>query len=79
MSKAAKICAILVNTGESGSENWLRIKKSTNLSVTMNPETETFDYIADEFASEELKSYKPSINQDLAVYKTEPDFTFFYN
>ena len=79
MSKAAKICAILVNTAESGSENWVRIKKSTTLSVTMNPETETFDYIADEFASEELKSYKPSINQDLAVYKDEPDFAFFYN
>lgn len=79
MSKAAKICALLINTAESGgSASWLRVKKSTNLSVTLNPETETFDFISDEYASEEIKSYKPSITQDLAVYKTEPDFNFFY-
>ena len=40
MSKAAKICAICVNTDTTGSsETWLRIKKSTTLTISQNPET----------------------------------------
>lgn len=79
MSKAAKICAICVNTATGGtSETWLRIKKSTTLTITQNPETETFDYIADETATTEIKQYNPSIDQDIAILPDEPDYMWFF-
>ena len=79
MSKAAKILALCVNTAtSSGSPTWLRVKKSTALTVSQNPETEDFDYIADEVKTTEIKAYAPTIDQDLAILPTEPDYEFFY-
>ena len=79
MSKAAKICAICVNTSSNdSSETWLRIKKSTALTISQNPETEDFDYIADEQKSTEVKQYNPSIDQDLAILPNEPDYDWFF-
>lgn len=79
MSKAAKICAICVNTSPSdSSETWLRIKKSTALTISQNPESETFDYISDETASNEIKQYNPTIDQDLAILPDEPDYKWFF-
>lgn len=45
----------------------------------MNPETEDADYIADEHPTTELKSYKPSIDQDLTMIKGEDDFEFVWS
>ena len=53
---------------------WKRIKKSTELTISMNPETEDVDYIADESPTTELKQYKPTIAQPLKMIKGEPDF-----
>lgn len=53
---------------------WKRIKKSTELTISMNPETEDVDYIADESPTTELKQYKPAISQPLKMIKGEPDF-----
>lgn len=81
MSKAAKICAICVNKAEdrkSGTPEWLRIKKSTALTITMNAETESFDYIADLDPTTEIKGYAPTIDQDLAVLPSEPDYQWFF-
>ena len=80
MSKAAKICAICVNKSEDkkGTPDWLRIKKSTALTITMNAETETFDYISDIDPTTEIKGYAPTIDQDLAVLKSEPDYQWFF-
>lgn len=44
----------------------------------MNPETEDFDYIADENKTTELKSYAPAIDQDLSILPGEPDYEWFY-
>lgn len=66
----------------SGSK-WVRIKKSTAFDLALNPETQDFDYIADESPTTELMKYKPSINQSLTMYKGEEDyemiFDHFYN
>ncbi|MGO5053645.1 hypothetical protein ACTQ6A_14255 [Lachnospiraceae bacterium LCP25S3_G4] len=59
-------------------DTYKRIKKSTSLTISMNPETETFDFIADESPSEELKTYKPTIDQDLAMYKEEEDYKLIW-
>lgn len=53
---------------------WKRIKKSTELTISMNPETEDVDYISDESPTTELKQYKPAISQPLKMIKGEPDF-----
>lgn len=79
MSKAAKICALYVDKDKTGSStDWLRICKSTTLTITMNPETEDFDYIADEVKTTEVKAYAPTIDQDLAILASEPDYQYFY-
>ena len=77
------LIGLFLNNGTSVSPSWVRIKKSTELTISMNPETEDFDYIADENPTTELMKYKPSIDQDLTMYKEEPDYEmiwpYFYN
>lgn len=67
---------LFLNMAASGAAapSWTRIKKSTELTISMNPETEDVDYIADESPTTELKQYKPSIEQPLKMIKGEPDF-----
>lgn len=71
--------ALFLNNGTSNVPNWVRIKKSTALNIGLNPETEEFDYIADESATTELKSMKPSLSQSLTMYKGEPDYEMIFN
>lgn len=60
-----------------------RIKKSTTLTLSMNPEENDYDYIADENPTTEVDRYKPSIDQDLTMFKGEDDYEmiwpYFYN
>lgn len=60
-----------------------RIKKSEALTISMNPEENEYDYIADENPTTEVDRYKPSIDQDLTMYKGEDDYElvwpYFYN
>lgn len=82
MVKKHKI-ALFMNGGTSESPEWLRVKKSTQLTLAMNPVTVDYDYIADENLTTELDKYKVSIDQDLTMYKDEDDyeliFDYFYN
>ena len=59
-----------------------RIKKSESLTISMNPEEVTYDYIADETPTTEVDKYNPSIDQDLTMYKGDEDyemiFPYFY-
>lgn len=60
-------------------DNWVRIKKSTAFSMSMNPETQDFDYISDEVPTTEVMKYKPSLNQALTMYKGEDDYEFIFD
>ena len=73
------LIALFVNTGTSSSPTWTRIKKSTELTIALNPETEEVDYIADENPTTELSKYAPSIEQPLKMIKGEPDFEFIWD
>ena len=59
-----------------------RVKKSQTLTLSMNPTETEYDYIADENPTTEVDSYKPSIDQDLTMYKGSDDyemiFPYFY-
>ena len=73
------LIALFLNTGTSSAPTWTRIKKSTELTIALNPETEEFDYIADENPTTELTKYAPSIEQPLKMIKGEPDFEFIWD
>lgn len=75
------LIALFLNTAQAGASVpvWKRIKKSTELTISMNGETVDYDYIADESPTTELAKYKPSINQPLTMYKGEPDFDFVFS
>ena len=59
-----------------------RVKKSQTLTLSMNPTETEYDYIADENPTTEVDSYKPSIDQDLTMYKgirrLRDDFPVFF-
>lgn len=78
MVKKHKI-ALFLNKGTPDVPDWVRIKKSTAFDLSMNPETQEFDYIADESPTTELMKYKPSLNQALTMYKGEPDYELIFN
>lgn len=69
---------LYVNNGTHASPEWVRIKKSTSLEISMNPETEDRDYIADVNATTEVMRYKPSLNQPITMYKGEDDYEFAF-
>lgn len=71
--------ALFINKGTSGSPDWFRIKKSTDNTITMNPETKDFDFIVDENPTTVLDRYKPSLSQPLTMIKGEEDYEFFFN
>lgn len=70
--------ALFVDKTPASTATWTRIKKSTELTIAMNAETEDYDYIADENPTTELLYYKPEIEQPLKMIKGEPDFDYFW-
>lgn len=67
---------LFANKGTKEAPTWARVKTSTDFAISFNAETETFDYIADENPSDEIKSYKPVIGQTQTAYIN--DFIFDY-
>lgn len=68
-----------LNEGTSTVPSWVQIKKATEFTRAMNPQTEERDYIADEHPTTEVMDYKPSENLSITMYKGEPDFELFYD
>lgn len=68
-----------LNKGTSELPDWVQIKKATEFTRAMNPQTEERDYIADEHPTTEVMDYKPSENLAVTMYKGEPDFELFYD
>lgn len=57
---------------------YVRIRKATELNRSMNPGTEEYDYIADEFPTTEVTTYKPSEPVAVKTFKGAPDFDLLY-
>lgn len=70
--------AVYVNGGTSEKPTWVRIKKATEFTRSMNATTEERDYIADEHPTTELMDYKPSEDLTITTYKGEDDFELLY-
>lgn len=58
--------------------DWLRIGKSTQNTVTANPTTNTYDYIDQEQPETELESYAYSMEHDIAAYKGNKDYEWAF-
>lgn len=76
--KKTKIVPFL-NTGTKTSPTWTQIKKSTSFTLSMNPQTQTFDFISSETPQNEIESYQPSLAQSLTMFKGEPDYEAIFN
>lgn len=76
-------CKIFINTRTTEAKNWVQVDKSTTLNIQMNPETETQDWIDQELPVEEVKSYKPTLDEEIATRRNNPMYEFmadrFYN
>lgn len=68
-----------LNGGTSATPSWVQIKKATENTINMNPNTEDRDYISDEQPTTELISYKMGVSYGVTTYKGEPDFELFYD
>ena len=77
MSKVYNLIKPYINTGTLLSPVWTQIKKSTVFTITMNAETEDFDYISDENKTTEIKAYAPTIPQDISILPGEDDYDYF--
>lgn len=70
--------ALFLNKGDKANPEWIRVKKSTAFDLALNPETQDYDYIADESPTTELIKYKPALNQSLTMYKGEADYDLVF-
>lgn len=71
---------IFIDTSEGGDgTEYKRIKKSTELEIATEANTEEFDFIANVNPEELLKNYKISLSQDLVMIQGEDDFEYFFD
>ena len=68
-----------INTGTKESPVWTQIKKSTSFTLSMNPQTKTFDFISSENPQNEIDSYQPSLSQELTMFKGEADYEAIFD
>lgn len=53
-----------------------RIDKSTIFALAFNPQSESVNYISLASAVEEISSYQPELNQEIALYRGNPIYDF---
>lgn len=58
---------------------WTPVKKATAFSISLNPQTQTFDFISEDTTQTEVTYYQPSIDQEVTMFKGEPDYDAFFN
>lgn len=68
-----------INTGTKEVPKWTQIKKSTAFTLSMNPQTKTFDFISSETPQNEIDSYQPSLSQSLTMFKGEADYEAIFD
>lgn len=75
--KKTKVVPFIGTKGEN--PNWTQIKKSTAFTLSMNPQTKTYDFISSEQPETEIDSYQPSLAQSLTMFKGEPDYQTIFD
>jgi hypothetical protein len=67
---------LFINTGTKTTPKWVRETKASDFAIAYNPQTETYDYIADELPTTETTSFQPAIEQTLYAYDGEPVYMY---
>lgn len=68
-----------ISATEDGTITWARIGKSTIFDLSLNPNVKSSNYIEDELPTDEVDYYAPKLPQELAAYKGDPAFDYFYD
>ena len=68
-----------INTGTKTVPKWTQIKKSTTFTLSMNPQTKTYDFISSETPQNEIVGYQPSLSQSLTMFKGEGDYEAIFD
>ena len=68
-----------INTGTKTVPKWTQIKKSTTFTLSMNPQTKTYDFISSETPQNEIVGYQPSLSQSLTMFKGEADYEAIFD
>lgn len=72
------MCIPFIDVSATATPDWKRIDKSTIFEIEMNPETQSYDYISQELPTEEIASYAPSMDQEIATYRGNPIYDFMF-
>jgi hypothetical protein len=67
-----------LNIGTKDNADWARIGKSTVFDLVLNAQTEENDFIENEMATTDIKSYKPELAQELQCNKGDAAFDYLY-
>jgi len=70
---------LFINTGTKESPAWVRETKASDFAIAYNPQTESYDFIADELPTKETTSFQPAIEQTLYAYDGEPVYMYLIN
>lgn len=66
-----------LNTGGNGSQNWVREGRyASDMTVQMNPQTNTSQDVTQDTAETEITGYQPNMPVSKSVSKTDPAFKF---
>ena len=70
---------LFIDTSETPSApDWARLRKSTVFDLAFNPEVETSDYIDQQFPSDVLKHYKPTMEQETMLEEGDGLFDYMF-
>lgn len=70
--------ALLFNKGTSEVPSWVQLCKATENTITLNAESEDYDFIVDKSPTTLIKRYKPSLSNPLTLFKGEEDYNYFW-
>lgn len=68
-----------IDTSKTDTPTWVQLEKSTNFSISFNPQEKTFDFISSESPQTEIDSYQPSLSQSITMYDDQPDFDAIFD
>ena len=70
-----------IDTAKDGESEpkWTPVKKASAFSISFNPQTQTFDFISEDTQQTEITGYQPSIDQEITMFKGEPDYDAFFS
>ena len=70
---------LFIDTSETPSApDWARLRKSTVFDLAFNPEVETLDFIDQQFPSDVLKYYRPSMEQETQLEEGDDLFDYMF-